>query len=73
MNLNMLGIFANMTIEELEKKLLEFSNTLTENESNFFEKGKDFVDAGYQLTSFDSSNKVFEALFAYYFLKAKKR
>ena len=37
------------------------------------EKGKDFVDAGYQLTSFDSSNKVVEALLVYYFLKAKKR
>lgn len=50
--------------------LITFS--FIENESNLFEKGKDFVDAGYQLTSLDSSNKVVEALFAYYFLESKK-
>lgn len=61
--------FVNMTTENLEKMLLEYSKLFTEKEANAYMKGKDFIDETKKLNHYDSSDKVFISVIIYSILQ----
>ena len=71
MNNNIFIILYEKSIEELEK-MLNIKN-FTENEIKFFNKSKELIDQGFEMTSRDNGQKVIEAALIYYVLKCKKK
>lgn len=49
------------------------SKNFTENEIKFFNKSKELIDQGFEMTSRDNGQKVIEAALIYYVLECKKR
>ena len=71
MNDNYISMILNMSIEELENKLGLIS--FTNNEREFFNKGKDLIDQGFKMKPYDSKEKLLNSLVIYYVLKSKEQ
>lgn len=70
MNDKFISMIMNMSVEELENTLNLIS--FTDNEREFFYKGKDLIDQGFKMKPYDSKEKLLNSLAMYYLLKLKK-
>ena len=69
MNLNIVDMIGEMSVEQIENLLA--SMAFSESEMKFFIKSKELIDQGFEMKVSDSGQKLLTAAVLYYVMKCK--